>query len=147
MTQINLFKLIHAVELMNNENIIQFTKTFRYPLGISPILVLAELKSKDPQKQSELAETIGYTKGAMTHIAAKLTDLGLVERLDNANDRRAIQLAITPAGERALAEAQHIGQELFKQHFAVLNDAEIDQYLTIQEKLIQGIRARKQSTT
>ncbi|MGY0694116.1 MarR family winged helix-turn-helix transcriptional regulator [Virgibacillus sp. FSP13] len=143
MRQTDIFKLIHAIEQINNENIIRFTKAFRYPLGISPILVLAELKSKGPQKQVELANTLGYTKGAMTSIATKLVHLGLGERQYDESDRRTTRLNITPAGEKALSEAQAIGQEVFLQHFEVLNEEEINQYLMIQEKLLKGIQDRK----
>ena len=134
------------IEQMNNENIVRFTKAFPYPLGISPILVLSELRIKGPQKQAELAETIGYTKGAMTSIATKLVDLGLAERLYDANDRRTIRLEITKEGESALAKAQAIGQDVFLQLFEVLDDDEIAQYLSIQEKLVQGIQEKKIQT-
>lgn len=146
MTQTTIFKLIHMIEQMNNENIVRFTKAFPYPLGISPILVLSELRIKGPQKQAELAETIGYTKGAMTSIATKLVDLGLAERLYDANDRRTIRLEITKEGESALAKAQAIGQDVFLQLFEVLDDDEIAQYLSIQEKLVQGIQEKKIQT-
>jgi len=138
--QTNIFKLIHAIEWMNNENIKRFTKAFPYPLGISPILVLLELQKKGPQKQVELAETVGYTKGAMTSIATKLVNLGLVERLYDENDHRTIRLNITEEGKNALIKAQEIGKEVFMQLFEVLNEEEINQYLHIQEKLIQGIQ-------
>jgi len=143
MKQQNIFKLIRTVEQMNNENIVQFTKAFQHPLGISPILVLGELRTKGPQKQAELAETIGYTKGAMTNIAEKLVNLGFAERLYDKTDRRTIQLQITTAGRNALLEAQTIGEELFMQLFEDLSDEEINQYLLIQEKIVQGIQRRK----
>ena len=143
MEQTNIFKLIQAIEQMNNDNIMRFTKAFPYPLGISPILVLHELRLKGPQKQVELAETVGYTKGAMASIATKLVDHGLAERLYDANDRRTIQLKITAAGEQALAEAQKIGKDVFTQLFEVLNEEEINQYLAIQEKLVKSIQDRK----
>ncbi|KOS59854.1 MarR family transcriptional regulator [Lysinibacillus agricola] len=140
MKETNIFKLIHRIEQMNNANIIRFTKAFPYPLGISPILVLSELHTKGPQKQAELAGTLGYTKGAMTSISEKLVKLGLAERLYDPSDRRTIRLQITDEGEKALAKAQSIGQEVFMQLFEVLNDEEIAQYLRIQEKLVQGIQ-------
>ncbi|MCH1625272.1 MarR family winged helix-turn-helix transcriptional regulator [Fredinandcohnia quinoae] len=143
MKQTSIFKLIHAIEQMNNENIIRFTKAFQYPLGISPILVLSELRIKGPQKQVELAEMIGYTKGAMTNIATKLVNLGLAERLYDENDRRTIRLKITSAGEKALKDAHEIGKEMFMEHFEVLSDEELKQYLMIQEKLVRGIQDRK----
>ena len=143
MKQKNIFKLIRAVEQMNNENIMQFTKAFQHPLGISPILVLSELRTKGPQKQAELAETIGYTKGAMTSIAEKLVNLGFAERLYDETDRRTIQLQITIAGENALKEAQAIGEDVFIRLFETLSEEEINQYLMIQEKIVQGIQSRK----
>ncbi|MEG0260704.1 MAG: MarR family transcriptional regulator, partial [Lysinibacillus sp.] len=105
MEQTSIFKLIHTIELMNNENIKRFTRKFPYPLGISPILVLAELRTKGPQKQAKLAETLGYTKGAMTSIAAKLVKLELAERLYDETDRRTVQMVITKAGKEALKDA------------------------------------------
>ncbi|MGE7090686.1 MarR family winged helix-turn-helix transcriptional regulator [Lysinibacillus sp. NPDC048646] len=143
MEQTSIFKLIHMIEQMNNANIIRFTKAFPYPLGISPILVLNELHSNGPQKQAELAETIGYTKGAMTSIAEKLVKLGLAERLYDQADRRTIRLMITNEGEKALVTAQSIGKEVFIQLFEVLNEEEIAQYLLIQEKLVQGIQDKQ----
>ncbi|MGN4127971.1 MarR family winged helix-turn-helix transcriptional regulator [Lysinibacillus sphaericus] len=143
MEQTSIFKLIHMIEQMNNANIIRFTKAFPYPLGISPILVLNELHLKGPQKQAELAETIGYTKGAMTSIAEKLVKLGLAERLYDQADRRTIRLMITDEGEKALVKAQSIGKEVFIQLFEVLNEEEIAQYLLIQEKLVQGLQDKK----
>ncbi|QDQ02766.1 MarR family transcriptional regulator [Lysinibacillus fusiformis] len=143
MEQTSIFKLIHMIEQMNNANIIRFTKAFPYPLGISPILVLNELHSHGPQKQAELAETIGYTKGAMTSIAEKLVKLGLAERLYDQADRRTIRLMITNEGEKALVIAQLIGKEVFMQLFEVLNEEEITQYLLIQEKLVQGIQDKQ----
>ncbi|MFJ5765586.1 MULTISPECIES: MarR family winged helix-turn-helix transcriptional regulator [unclassified Lysinibacillus] len=142
MAQTSIFKLIHMIDQMNNANIIRFTKAFPYPLGISPILVLSELKIKGPQRQAELAETIGYTKGAMTSIAEKLVKLGLAERLYDDADRRTIRLQITEEGVGALIKAQEVGKEVFIQLFEVLNDEEIAQYLSIQEKLVQGIHDR-----
>ncbi|MGE7840571.1 MarR family winged helix-turn-helix transcriptional regulator [Lysinibacillus sp. NPDC093712] len=142
MAQTSIFKLIHMIDQMNNANIIRFTKAFPYPLGISPILVLSELKIKGPQRQAELAETIGYTKGAMTSIAEKLVKLGLAERLYDDADRRTIRLQITEEGVGALIKAQEVGKEVFIQLFEVLNDEEIAQYLSIQEKLVQGIQDR-----
>lgn len=146
MEQANIFKLIHAIEKMNNHNIIQFTKQYPYPLGISPILVLSELRQKGPQKQVELAETLGYTKGAMTNIANKLVNLEFVDRLNVKQDKRANQLSITSTGEKALVEAQEIGKEMFVDLFQVLTEEEIDQYLSIQEKLLQGIEDRIQKS-
>lgn len=134
-----MFKLIHTIQRINNEHIIKFTKSFSYPIGISPILVLSQLKADGPQKQVDLADSLGYTKGAMTNIANKLVTLNLAKKVYDEEDRRTIRLDITPLGETALQEAQAIGQKIFIQHFEVLSEKELEFYMEIQEKLMKEI--------
>lgn len=138
MEQTNIFQLINAIEQLNNGNIIRFTQKFSYPLGISPILVLAELKNKGPRKQIELAELVGLTKGALTNISTKLVDLSLVERLYEEQDRRTIRLKITDKGLAALAEAQTIGNEIYTELFESFSEEELNEYLRLQNKLIHS---------
>lgn len=133
----DIFQLINAVEQLNNGNIVLFTKKFSYPLGISPILVMAELKNKGPRKQIELAELVGLTKGALTNISNKLVELSLVERLYEEQDRRTIRLKITDKGLAALDEAQAIGKEIYTELFESFSEEELNEYLRLQNKLIQ----------
>lgn len=134
----NIFQLIHMIEKMNNENIVRFTKKFPYPIGISPILVLLELKLKGEKKQVELAEVLGYTKGAMTSIANKLVATELVERVYDDNDRRTIHLRITDKGLEALKVANQVGNEIYFNLFSALSDEEIETYLNLQQKILDG---------
>ncbi|GIP22080.1 MULTISPECIES: MarR family winged helix-turn-helix transcriptional regulator [Paenibacillus] len=138
MEKTDIFKLIHAAELFTNEAIIRWMKSFPHNIGISPIIVLSELKHKGPQKQTVLAKKLGYTPGAMTNIANRLIKLGLAERKYNENDRRNVLLAVTDQGLTILREAQLKGQELRAKMFQVLSEEEIQQYLAIQEKLIKN---------
>lgn len=139
MQQNNIFQLIHMIEQMNNENIVRFTKKFSYPIGVSPILVLLELKLKGMLKQMELAEMLGYTKGAMTSIANKLVALELAERVYDDSDRRIIQLLITDKGIEALNAAQKIGEEIYLTMFSSLTPEELQTYLLLQQKLLTGM--------
>lgn len=138
MEETNIFQLINTIEQLNNGNIVHFTRKFSYPLGISPILVLAELKNKGPRKQMELAEMVGLTKGALTNISSKLVDLSLVERLYDEQDRRTIRLKITEKGLAALDEAQAIGREIYTELFESFSEEELNEYLRLQNKLIRS---------
>ncbi|MFE4571844.1 MarR family winged helix-turn-helix transcriptional regulator [Paenibacillus chitinolyticus] len=139
----DIFKLIHTVELFTNEAIIRWTKSFEPNIGISPIITLSELKQNGPQKQSVLASKLGYTPGAMTNIAGRLTKLGLAERRYNENDRRNVFLAITDEGITVLREAQQKGKDLRIELFQVLNEEEIQQFLSIYEKLLKNIKEQE----
>lgn len=143
MRQKSIFQLIHLAEQMNNEHIVRFTSEYAYPIGVSPILVLSELNTRGARKQVELAELLGFTKGAMTNISNKLVDLGLAKRLYDDKDRRTIQLQITPEGQSALKQAQAIGDKLFTELFSVFTDGELAQYFQLQEKLAASIEKKK----
>lgn len=138
MEEANIFKLIRTVELFTNESIVKWTKAFQPNVGISSILVLAELRTKGMQKQSTLSNELGYTPGAMTNIANKLIKEGYAERKYNEDDRRMVLLAITEKGLSILKEAQQTGQELRQELFEVLSKEEIAQFLAIHEKLLKG---------
>lgn len=139
MKETNIFQLIHATEIVNNANIIQFSQRIKSYIGISPILVLSELRKKGPQKQKVLAETLGYSPGAITNISTKLVKEGYAERQYNADDRRNVLLAMTQSGSQALDEAQRIGNLIQVELFSVLSEEEIEQYLSIQQKLLSAV--------
>lgn len=141
MEETNIFKLIRTVELFTNESIVRWTKSFQPAIGISSILVLAELRAKGKQKQSTLSNELGYTPGAMTNISNKLINEGYAERKYNENDRRMVLLAITEKGLSVLVEAQQTGLELRKELFSVLSNEEIEQFLTIHEKLLRSLES------
>lgn len=138
MEHTDIFKLIHAVELFTNEAIIRWMNAFEHNIGISPVLVLSELKQSGHQKQTVLAKKLGYTPGAMTNIANRLIKLGMAERKYNEDDRRNVLLSITDKGLDVLKEAQQKGRELRVELFQVLSEEELIQFLNIHEKLLKN---------
>lgn len=132
----NLFKLIHTVEQFTNEAILTWSKSFQHNVGISPILVLSELHMKGPQKQTDLANHLGYTPGAITNIANRLIKCRYAVRQYNEQDRRHVLLQITDLGEAVLHEAYEKGKEIRLELFQTLTEEEIHQFLTIHEKLL-----------
>ncbi|MBP2001996.1 DNA-binding MarR family transcriptional regulator [Paenibacillus shirakamiensis] len=140
MENTDVFKLIHAVELFTNEAIIRWTKAFSYNIGISPVIILGELKQHGPQKQTILANKLGYTPGAMTNIAGRLIAQGMAKRKYNENDRRHVLLEITDKGLDVLKEAQQHGNAFRAELFQLLDEEEIRQLLRIYEKLLKNFK-------
>lgn len=139
MDESNIFKLIRTIELFTNESIMRWTRAFQPNIGISSILVLAELRDKGKKRQSFLSNELGYTPGAMTNIANKLIKEGYAERKYDEDDRRVVLLAITDNGVAVLNEAKQTGQELRKELFTALSETEMAQFLAIHEKLLKGL--------
>ncbi|MFO1442314.1 MarR family transcriptional regulator [Bacillus sp. Bva_UNVM-123] len=142
MSKTDVFQLIRTVELFTNEAIIRWNKSFEHSIGVSPILVLSELHQKGPQKQTVLANNLGYTPGAMTNISNRLVKNGLAKRKYNENDRRNVFLEITEKGTSILLEAQQKGQQVRAELFQVLSEEEMEQFLAINKKLVASFNSK-----
>lgn len=125
------------MELFSKQAIIKWTKSFPYNMGMSPVLVLGELKQNRSQKQTVLTEKLGFTPGAMTNIANRLIKEGYAERQINEEDRRVIFLDITDEGKQVLEQAHEKGKQLHLELFQALRETEIQQLLAIYKKLLQ----------
>jgi DNA-binding MarR family transcriptional regulator len=77
-------------------------------------LVHAPLKSLRLQ---DLAEAISLSQSGLTRLLDRMAENGLVERRPCPNDRRGLFAAITPAGEKLLAEARPVYQQVLDDHF------------------------------
>jgi DNA-binding MarR family transcriptional regulator len=62
--------------------------------------VLRLIDTTGPQPQGEVARRLMVTAPVVTRLATTLADAGLVERRPDPTDRRAVLLALTPAGRR-----------------------------------------------
>ena len=139
----NIFTLIHMIQQVTNENIVRFTNEFSYPIGISTIVSLAEIRASGPVKQIDLSDKLGYSRSTITNMADKLVKLGLVERVYDEKDRRTIHLQITEQGKEALEEAKAIGDKIYSEQYSVLTEEELEQYIRIQKKLWKSMRLAK----
>lgn len=135
----SIFELIRTLELFGNKTMVRWSKTFPYNVGVSQILVLSKLRENGAMKQSELAHELGYTPGALTNIADRLMKESYVERVYDETDRRIIRLSITEKGKTILDQAQKTGQKMRKDIFSILTEEEIQQYLAIQQKLLNHL--------
>jgi len=135
-----IFQLIRTIELFTNETIIRWSKAFPYNASVPQILVLFVLLQKGARKQSELANELGYTPGAMTNIATGLIKEKYAERVYDESDRRIVRLEITDKGKEILVQAQKTGHEMREQLFSVLTEDEVQQYLAIQQKLLRNMQ-------
>jgi len=141
MSNQNMFELMRTAEQLSNEMVIRWTRSFTRNLGISPILVLHELKEKGPQKPSDLAAALGYTPGALTNIANRLMKSAYVKRQHDEQDRRVVRLEITEEGKNCLLEANEKGQKLRRELFEQLEEEEIIQFLRIQQKMLSILQS------
>ena len=65
--------------------------------------VLRIIHGEGPVGQAEIARRLMVSAPVVTRLAGMLVDAGLVERTHDPADRRAVRLALTPAGRRRAA--------------------------------------------
>jgi DNA-binding MarR family transcriptional regulator len=78
----------------------------KYGLTAEQYSVLATMKSlKDPVRITDVARWLERSTNSVSRIIDRMVKAGLVKRVRDRNDRRAVRLAITPKAEGALKPA------------------------------------------
>lgn len=135
MEEQTIFEIIHNIDKVTNNMIIQWNKMFGEDLGISHILVLSHLKNNGTSRPSDIAKALGLTPATLTHLSEKLVQKTLVNRLRDEADRRVSYLGITSKGLEIIKRANTDGQKLRTALFERLTEEERLQLLKIFEKL------------
>ena len=97
-----------------------------------------KLLSEGGVTQKEIQERLQIQPGSMSELTGKLEMKGFVTRTRDANDRRRVTLALTPAGRRA-AEAAAARKDVTLRYDG-LTQAEQEQLTALLEKVIEGWR-------
>lgn len=135
MKEQTIFEIIHNMDKVTNNLIIQWNKIFNENLGVSHILVLGHLMENGKSRPSDIARTLGLTPPTLTHLSEKLVQKELAIRLEDKSDRRIVFLGITDKGKEVVKRANIEGQILRKNLFEKLTDEERQQLLKIYKKL------------
>lgn len=94
------------------------------PLSLAAGAALNTLASDGPLGVTPLARMQGVSQPAMTQLVDRLSADGLVERLQDGDDRRSVQVALTSAGRRAVGERRARRTQRFERDLALLASAE-----------------------
>lgn len=89
-----------------------------------------------PIRMTELADRVLITRPTVTRLVGRLVDDGLVERSDDAEDRRAVLVGLSRTGQQRLAAAARVhGDGIARLVGDVLNDDELETLATSLESL------------
>jgi MarR family 2-MHQ and catechol resistance regulon transcriptional repressor len=94
-----LWKAFRSVEATANRSIAQFD------MGVTDFGVLEALLHKGPLSVKQIGEKVLLTSGSMTAAVDRLERRGLVTRNDDARDRRARIIQLTPEGRELIERA------------------------------------------
>ena len=114
----------------------------RHDLSKGRFQILANLKRKEgPLSPAELSECCGVTRATVTGLVDTLEHAGLVERLQDSQDRRSVQVRLTPAGEKKVDDMLPDHYRRITGLMAGLTKDERDVLKKLLEKIENGLPA------
>jgi DNA-binding MarR family transcriptional regulator len=105
--------------------------------------VLSGLARIGPTTATELATAIGLDRTATTRYASRLQAAGLLDRVSDDQDRRAIRLELTPAGHEAIATMRRTLSEVFDDMLSTWTRDEAEQFATSLERFTTMLEQRR----
>lgn len=105
------------------------------PISFSQWVVLVHLAQQEHLSATQLSAHLGHDMGALTRVVDELERRGFARRERSRRDRRAVEIAITPAGRREAQSAKRVVVELLNRLVEPFTDREIDTLLALLQRL------------
>ena len=99
-------------------------------------LVLIRLRFRAHMSATQLSQEMGYDMGALTRVVDSLERAGQVRRERSQRDRRAVEIAITPEGRRAVEATLGFVVEMLNQLVEPFSDREVDILIALLQRTL-----------
>lgn len=108
--------------------------------GSQPVwLILVALKQQDWRTQQDLAAAVGIEGPTLTHHLDGLDKAGLIERVRDLNDRRAVRVELTDAGDKLFKRLAKAAIGFDQRLRAGLSDEELDEFRRVLSRLRDNV--------
>jgi DNA-binding MarR family transcriptional regulator len=104
-------------------------------------VVLMQLRSGAAMNVSDICRNFRHDSGALTRVIDQLAERGLVERERCSDDRRKVNLHLTPAGVATCERLIPLVVERLNTAVASFSRAELDELIRLLGKFITGIES------
>src|ERR1700704_4953548 len=109
--------------------------------GSVPVwLILSSLKSDERRSQLDLARAVGIEGPTLTRHLDGLEESGIVERVRDAADRRAMRVELTPEGERLFQTLRQAVIAFNRDLTAGVSETELERLRKTLARLDQNVR-------
>ncbi len=124
------FREVHHLHRRVVEKRVERTGVFR-----SQHMTLMYLSCHAGCSQKDIAEAHRVSSAAVAVNLKKLEQMGLVERIVDAEDNRCNRITITEKGRRIVEESKTIFQQIDEEMFSLLTDEEMDVFVRCLDKM------------
>lgn len=109
---------------------------------VQQCFVLQHLLQQGEQKNAALADRAGSSPSAMTRLVDGLKKRGWVERIEDPNDRRKVQITLTDSGREEASRLTAITEESISTVFSQIPESKRDQVresITILKNALESV--------
>jgi DNA-binding MarR family transcriptional regulator len=103
-------------------------------------LVLVHLAQQAHISATQLSAHLGHDMGALTRVVDRLERSGFARRERSRRDRRAVEIAITPAGRRQARSAKRVVLELINRLVEPFTERETDTLISLLQRLLMHLQ-------
>ena len=123
------------------EKLSSWEETVAEQVGLTPrqCHAVSELGEAGKIRMKLLSERLGVTTGTMTIMADRLQKLNLIRRVEDSKDRRAFNIELTEKGRDIYRSHMRHHRQLGNELFSSLSPEEALTFLSLFEKIVQGI--------
>ena len=102
-------------------------------------LILLALKQQRWRTQQELAAAVGVEGPTLTHHLDGLEKAGLIDRIRDPDDRRAVRVELTDAGDKLFQQLAKAAIGFDKRLRTGVSDAELDAFRKVLARLRENV--------
>jgi DNA-binding MarR family transcriptional regulator len=111
------------------------------PISFTQWIVLMNLqKCGAPMSPTALSDEVGHDMGALTRVVDALEHSGYVKRERGLQDRRTVEISITPAGRRQVEECRRLVMELQNILVEPFSRGEIDSLIGLMQRMLARLQ-------
>lgn len=117
--------LPYEVAVLSSRMSAAFSRHYRerYGIGVAEWRVVAHLSQEDAVSVREICRRVDLDKPKVSRAASRLEAAGYVEKRVNPNDRRLVELSLTPAGRAMIEDLAPIARSFEAELEAALGEA------------------------
>ena len=110
----------------------------RHNVTLAQWIVMNAVHNKPDVTVGEICAEIKYDRGAMTRMVDRLARKGLIRRIRRPGDRRAVHLALTPAGRTLYPKLLATSRETLDAAFAAFSPAEMRTFHAVLRRFVEA---------
>jgi DNA-binding MarR family transcriptional regulator len=103
--------ILHAIQLLRSRIVQQYTQAARHEAAVTDITfpqwsLMLVLRDLGQATIKELAEHLHVSSPSVSTMVERLVEMGMLQRTQQQQDRRAVEVRITESGEHAMAAVE-----------------------------------------